>query len=60
MAEWIGAERRGSMLRVFEHLLAPGAKGLRPLKGGVYVFHMEIEVHRSPVTLERASIMGIG
>jgi hypothetical protein len=60
MPKWIAATRSGSMLRVLEYLLALGTKRLNALKGGAQVFYMEVEVHRSPMALELASILGIG
>ena len=52
MTKRITAERSGPMLWVLEDLLALGTKSLNSLKGGVEIFHMEVEVHRSPMALK--------
>ena len=48
------------MLWVLEYLLASGTKRLDTLKGSVEVFHVEVEVQRSPMTLELTAIIGDG
>ncbi len=60
MTKGIAAERGGPTLRVLEHLLALGTKRLNALKGSASVFHVEVEVHRSPMAIEPAPITGIG
>ena len=60
MPKRIAAKRSGSMLWVLEYLLASGAKRLDTLKGSVEVFHMEVEVQRSRMTLELTAIIGDG
>jgi len=48
------------MLWVLEDLLALGTKSLNSLKGGVEIFHMEVEVHGSPMALKFAPVIGLG
>ena len=60
MTKWITAERSGPVLWVLEDLLALGTKRLNSLKGGVEIFYMKVEVHRSPMALELASVIGLG
>lgn len=60
MTKWIAAECDGAMLWVLEDLLALGAKRLDTLQGSVQVIDMEVEVHRRPVALVPASIVGAG
>jgi hypothetical protein len=60
MTKWITAECSGPLLWILEDLLAPGTKRLNSLKGGVEIFYMKVEVHRSPMALEPAPIIGLG
>ncbi len=60
MTKWIAAERSGPMLWVLEDLLALGTKSLNSLKGGVEIFYMEVEVHRSPMAPKFAPVIGLG
>ena len=60
MAEWIATEGSGAVLGILEDLLALGSKRFDPPKGGVQVFYVEVEMHRTPVTLVPAAIDRIG
>ena len=60
MTKWIAAERSGPMLWVLEDLFALGTQRLDALKSGVEIFHMKVEVYRSPMALELALVIGLG
>jgi hypothetical protein len=56
MAEWIATEGSGAVLGVLEDLLALGPERLDPPKGGLQIFYVEVEMHRTPMTLVPAAI----
>jgi hypothetical protein len=58
MTKWITAECSGPMFWVLEDLLAFGTKRLNSLKGGVKIVYMKVEVHRSPMALKLAPVIG--
>jgi hypothetical protein len=56
MAEWIATEGSGAVLGVLEDLLALGPERLDPPKGSLQIFYVEVEMHRTPMTLVPAAI----
>ena len=60
MAERIAAEGGGAVLGILEDLLALRPKRLDPPKGRLQVFYVEVEMHRTPVTVVPAAIVRIG
>ena len=59
MAKWIAAEGSRAVLWILKDLLTLGAKGLNSLKRGVQVVNVEVQVHRRPMTIELAPVIGI-
>src|SRR5262249_3078723 len=59
VTERVAAERRGSMLRVLENLVSLGAKRLGSLERSVQVVYVEVEMHRGPMALELAPVIGL-
>jgi hypothetical protein len=60
IAEWVATEGSGAVLGILEDLLALGPKRLDPLKGGLQIFYVEVEMHRTPVSPVPAAIGRIG
>jgi hypothetical protein len=56
MAEWIATEGSGAVLGVLEDLLALGPERLDPPKGSLQILYVEVEMHRTPMTLVPAAI----
>ncbi len=60
MTEWIATEGSGAVLGILEDLFALRPERLDPSKRVLQVLYVEVEMHRTPVTLVPAVIVRIG